>query len=98
MNVQDFLIAILGGGNILLFVKFLIERYDQKKDSPERMTLRALAEDRLDVLLHDWLHNDVRLADDWRIIENMYEGYSALGGNGEIKKLYTEAGELRTTE
>ena len=28
--MQNLLIAILGGGNLLLFIKFLIERYDKK--------------------------------------------------------------------
>lgn len=31
----DVLIAILGGGNLLLFIKFLIERWDQKKERAE---------------------------------------------------------------
>lgn len=32
---QDLLIAILGGGNLLLFLKFLIERRDKKKEQEE---------------------------------------------------------------
>lgn len=32
---QDLLIAVLGGGNALLFVKFLIERWDKKKERKE---------------------------------------------------------------
>lgn len=31
MMVENIIIAILGGGNLLLFVKFLIERSDAKK-------------------------------------------------------------------
>ena len=49
-------------------------------------------------MLRKWMHSDVRLADDWRIIENLYAGYRALGGNGEIKKLYEEAERIPTTE
>lgn len=30
--MQNLLIAILGGGNLLLFIKFLIERHDKKKE------------------------------------------------------------------
>ncbi|MBP5596714.1 MAG: hypothetical protein J6Y02_15110 [Pseudobutyrivibrio sp.] len=93
------LIGIVLGSNVLFeMIKWAVERVDEKKTSPERIMLRALGEDRLGVLLRDWLHSDVRLADDWRIIENLYEGYTALNGNGEIKKLFLEASELKTTE
>lgn len=91
-------IAVLGANALFSFVQFLITRHDEKEESPERIMLRALGEDRLGVLLRDWLHSDERLADDWRIIENLYDGYTALKGNGEIKKLYEEAKELKTTE
>lgn len=98
----DFIIqvaAIVLGSNALFeFIKWAVERNDKKNESPEKITLRALAEDRLGIKLRDWLHSDVRRADDWRIIDNLYEGYRALGGNGEIKKLYEEAAELHTTE
>lgn len=91
-------IAVLGANALFSFIQFLITRHDEKEESPERIMLRALGEDRLGVLLRDWLHSDERLADDWRIIENLYDGYTALKGNGEIKKLYEEAKELKTTE
>lgn len=32
---ENILIAILGGGNLLLFAKFLIERFDRKKEREE---------------------------------------------------------------
>ena len=32
---QDVLLAILGGGNTILFIKFLIERHDRKKERAE---------------------------------------------------------------
>ena len=38
----DILIAILGGGNLLLFIKFLIERYDKKKAEDIKGTLKKL--------------------------------------------------------
>ncbi len=47
---ENLLIAILGGGNLLLFVKFLIERHDAKKDDelePIRKTLTKLEKDGL---------------------------------------------------
>lgn len=93
------LIGIVLGSNFLFeFIKWLVERRDKRNDSPERMMLRALGEEKLGFMVRDWLHADVRLADDWRIIENLYTGYKALGGNGEIKKLYEEAKEIPTTE
>ena len=93
------LVAIVLGSNALFeLIKYLIERHDKKNESPERIALRALCEDRLDQMLHEWLHSDTRKADTWRIIENLYTGYHQLDGNGEIKKLYEEASDLKTTE
>lgn len=94
----EIMVAVFGANALFTFVQFLIERHDQKEDSPEKKALRALCEDRLGILLRDWLHSDIRLADDWRIISNLYDGYTALDGNGEIKVLYKEASEIKTTE
>lgn len=91
-------VAILGSNALWEFIKWVVERTDKKKESPERIMLRALGEEKLGETLRRWLHADERLADDWRIIENLYSGYRALGGNGEIKKLYEEAKEIPTTE
>ena len=33
--VEQILIAVLGGGNLLLFIKFLVERYDRKQERAE---------------------------------------------------------------
>lgn len=33
--MENLLIAVLGGGNLLLFIKFLVERYDRKKERAE---------------------------------------------------------------
>lgn len=96
--VEQILIAVLGGGNLLLFIKFLIERHDAKKVSPERLMLKALGADRLGVLLRSWMHSDIRLASEWKIIEDLYQGYVALGGNSEIKKLYQDAKDIPATE
>lgn len=101
MDVQvlvQLLAVVLGGNAIFDFIKWLVERRDGKKDSPERIMLRAMGEEKLDEMLHKWLHGDVRTASEWRIIDNLYKGYRALGGNGEIEKLYEEASELKTTE
>ena len=91
-------IAILGSNALWEFVRWIIDRRDSKKQSPERLMLKALGEEKLGKKLRHWLHSDVRTADDWRIIEALYEGYKALGGNGEIKKLYEEAKQIPTTE
>lgn len=90
------IIAVLGSNVIVELIRIIAEKVG--KETPEKIAIRALCEDRLGVLLRDWLHSDVRLADDWRIIENLYTGYRALDGNGEIKKLFSEASELKTTE
>lgn len=97
-TVVAIVIAILGSNALWEFIKWVFERSDKKKQSPERLMLKALGEEKLGKKLRNWLHSDVRTADDWRIIEALYEGYKALGGNGEIKKLYEEAKQIPTTE
>ena len=93
------LVGIVLGSNVLFeFIKWIVERLDKKKQSPERLMLKALGEEKLGKMLRKWMHSDVRLADDWRIIEALYTGYMALGGNGEIRKLYEEAKGVPTTE
>lgn len=96
--IVQLIVVVLGSNALFEFIRWAVDRHDRKAESPEKITLRALAEDRLGIKLREWLHSDERLADDWRIIDNLYEGYTALGGNGEIKKLYEEAAELHTTE
>lgn len=44
---ESILIAVLGGGNLLLFIKFLIERHDKKKEQDISGTLRKLEKDGL---------------------------------------------------
>ena len=44
---ENILIAVLGGGNLLLFVKFLIERHDTRKDRDIQGTLVKLEKDGL---------------------------------------------------
>ena len=93
------LVGIVLGSNVIFeFIKWVVERFDKKKQSPERLMLKALGEEKLGKKLRNWLHSDVRTADDWRIIEALFEGYTALGGNGEIRKLYEEAKQIPTTE
>lgn len=96
--MTDIVLAILASNALFAFIQFLIQRHDQKKQSPERMMLKALGEDRLTVLLKDWLHADVRTATEWKTITALYKGYKALGGNDGIDKLYAEAKEIPTTE
>lgn len=98
MTITEVIIVVLGSNAIWTFIQYLIDRHDKKKETPERIMLRALGEDRLGVLLRDWLHSDVRTATDWKIIDALYKGYEALGGNGGIKILYKEASEIKTTE
>ena len=49
---MNILLTILGGGNLILFIKFLIERYDKKKEREEeneqnliKSTLKKLEKD-----------------------------------------------------
>lgn len=96
--VTQIVLAILGSQALIEFIKWLIDRHDRQKDSPERKMLRALGADRLEMKLKAWKHADVRTADEWANIKLMYEGYRDLGGNGSIKKLYEECEQIETTE
>lgn len=47
---ENILIAVLGGGNLLLFIKFLIERFDKKQEEKKgtssiKSTLKKLEKD-----------------------------------------------------
>lgn len=95
---QSIILGMLASNGLFAFITFLISRHDQKKETPERIMLKALGADRLGVLLRDWMHSDIRLASDWKTIEDLYNGYIALGGNSEIKKLFEEAQDIPTTE
>ena len=54
---ENILIAVLGGGNLILFIKFLIERHDKKVEKEEegkkddiKKTLNKLEKDRASLL------------------------------------------------
>ena len=95
---QSIILGMLASNGLFAFITFLVSRHDQMKETPERIMLKALGADRLGVLLRDWMHNDVRPASEWKTISDLYDGYIALGGNSEIKKLYQEAKDIPTTE
>ena len=95
---QTILLGMLASNGLFAFITFLISRHDQKKETPERIMLKALGADRLGILLREWMHSDIRLASEWKTIEDLYDGYIKLGGNSEIKKLYQEAKDIPTTE
>ena len=89
------LVGIVLGSNLIVeFFKWLTAL----RDTPTKKMLRALGSDKLEEKLKKWKHSDERTADEWENIEQLYEGYIALGGNGSIKKLYLECKEIETTE
>jgi hypothetical protein len=98
MTITQAIIALATSQAVIELIKYLIERHDKKKVSPERLMLKALGADRLYVLLCDWKHADVRPASEWETIDNLYTGYKALDGNGEISKLYDECKDIETTD
>lgn len=98
---KEIILAVLASQSLIEFIKFLIERHDRKKDkelTPEQKGIRALLQKDLGLNLRDWKHSELRLAADWEIIQNEYESYRELGGNGEIKKLYEECEKIPTSE
>lgn len=98
MNVVQMIITACTSAGFFAFLQFLITRYDNRKDTPERIMLRALGSERLYDLLTDWKHADERPASRWKLINEMYHGYKALDGNGEIEKLYEECKDIETTD
>jgi hypothetical protein len=98
---RETIIAVLLSQSTIELIKFLIERHDKKKSkelTPEQKGIRALLQKDLGVNLRDWKHSEERLAADWEIIQNEYESYRELHGNGEIQKLYEECEKIPTTE
>lgn len=57
---QDLLLTILGGGNIILFIKFLIERHDRKAERKEDKSLEEIT-DTLKKLKKDGLRTQLLL-------------------------------------
>ena len=60
MDAEKILLGILGGGNIILFIKFLIERYDRKKEREEDNNLGGIQE-KLILLEKDGLRTQLLL-------------------------------------
>lgn len=56
----NILIAVLGGGNLLLFIKFLIERHDRKHETKEENE-RGGINDRLGKLEKDGIRTQLLL-------------------------------------
>ena len=96
--ITNIILAVLGANAIFEFLKFMIERADKKKTSPERLILREIAAERLAVMLREWKNGKNRKASRWEAIDNMFTGYTQLNGNGEIRKLYEECQEIPSQE
>ena len=56
--LEKILLALLGSGNIILFVKFLIERYDRKTERAEDNTLGGI-QDRLTKIEKDGIRTQL---------------------------------------
>lgn len=56
--MNDILLALLGGGNIILFIKFLIERHDRKTERKEDKSYDKFVE-RLEKLEKDVLRTQL---------------------------------------
>ena len=57
---ENILLGLLGGGNLILFIKFLIERHDRKKERAEDQDAEGLRK-RLLVLERDGLRTQLLL-------------------------------------
>ena len=85
---------------IVLSSQTVVELVKQlfKRDTPERKLLKAIGGDVLYKWLCDWKHNSGGTAAKWSDIEQAYDGYTSLGGNGEIKKLFEECAKIPSTD
>jgi hypothetical protein len=57
---ENILLGLLGGGNLILFIKFLIERHDRKKERAEDQNSEGLKK-RLLILERDGLRTQLLL-------------------------------------
>lgn len=93
----DVIITVFGivlGSNVTVeLFKWII-----KRETPERLMLKALGGDALYKWLCEWKHDNGGTAAEWETIDNLYTGYKALGGNGEITKLYEECAKIPSTD
>lgn len=55
---EKLLLALLGGGNLILFIKFLIERYDRKTERAEDNLLKEI-EDRVTKIEKDGIRTQL---------------------------------------
>lgn len=55
---EKLLLALLGGGNLILFIKFLIERYDRKTERAEDNLLKGI-EDRVTKIEKDGIRTQL---------------------------------------
>lgn len=96
---QDLLIAVLGGGNLILFIKFLIERHDAKKQRKEDKEEVGI-EKRLERLEKDGLRTQLLLMillrpEETTEILTLGEHYfvkppNGLGGNWYMTSIFTK--------
>lgn len=84
---------VLGSNVTVEIFKYII-----KRETPERLMLKALGGDALYKWLCEWKHEKGGTAAEWETIDNLYTGYKALDGNGEITKLYEECKAFQTTD
>lgn len=91
---------LLSAFGIVLGSNLTIElfKYFIKRETPERLMLKALGGDALYKWLCEWKHENGGTAAEWETIANLYEGYKGLGGNGEISKLFDECARIPSTD
>ena len=93
--VQTILLGVLCSNALFTFIQFLITRHDEKKETPTKKALLALCSERLESMLRKWVTTDYHTIARWATIKALFDAYTALGGNGEIKALYAIAEEIK---
>ena len=97
MNMLTIIIAVLTSSAFSVFVSWLLNRLDKRKDRKAGVTLgvQVLLYDRIKYLCKDYISNGKISPEDLEDLERMWRVYhDELGGNGFLDKLMGDVKRL----
>lgn len=96
MDYTTLICAILGSGVLSTLINqlFAWRARDKANDTALNKAVLSLLHDKLQTLAKDRLSDGKIDVDDLENMTGMYESYTALGGNGTIKKLMERVYQL----
>lgn len=96
-NYYDIIIAIFGCLGFWELVRYLIESRRKKKSALEQATLALLHETIYPLLEEAVLRGNVGI-EEFDRIDNLYQPYTRLGGNGTVRRRYELVVNLPRTD